>query len=558
MNKLKYIFQSSLILVFLSVLVQNNVAAEPTINIEQLFGFYANIVEKAQSGNPDLAISILSNIIKMDPKALKEQGVPTENAEVNKFIALYFRGLVRLYEQGFYNEAIRDLNEAAEMSGINQYRNHPILGIIKRFRSDAFYMAGNFEKAVNDITESIELFKLSDDDIANILPLSELYSSRGKYYSAKGKTKSALKDFMKAIELGSTSDSTFWGYGYELDRSKNNETANFFFNKVNLNAIASDSKYLEKPVSLKTKAFISRRIQSASKYIAIPENLGATALLYSKAYLPEIGGTELTSGIQNLLKILGYDPGHIDGQIGPKTRSAIREFQKDYGIPTDGEPTEELYSRLKITIAGIAGPSARRKDMVRPKGGDVSIPELVQQVIPAVVTVIGYDSKGSPIQMGSGFFVQKSFVVTNFHVIEGTHIIKVKTYDGAFHSARLSCEDQSRDLALLTVGDQYVSKRKLSVSKDLPEIGETIIAIGNPMGLEQTVSDGIISAIRKVNRELDLIQITAPISSGSSGGPVLNLRGEVMGVSTLFWAKGQNLNFAVSGKYVDEMLLKRK
>ena len=78
MNKLKYIFQSSLILVFLSVLVQNNVAAEPTINIEQLFGFYANIVEKAQSGNPDLAISILSNIIKMDPKALKEQGVPTE------------------------------------------------------------------------------------------------------------------------------------------------------------------------------------------------------------------------------------------------------------------------------------------------------------------------------------------------------------------------------------------------------------------------------------------------------------------------------------------------
>ena len=84
MNRLKYIFHSSLILIFLGVLVQNNVAAEPTINMEQLFGFYANIVEKAQSGNPDLAISILSNIIKMDPKALKAQGVPTENAEVNR------------------------------------------------------------------------------------------------------------------------------------------------------------------------------------------------------------------------------------------------------------------------------------------------------------------------------------------------------------------------------------------------------------------------------------------------------------------------------------------
>lgn len=223
MNRLKYIFHSSLILVFLGVQVQNNIAAEPSINLEKLFGFYANIVEKAQNGDPDLAISILSNIIKMDPKDLKAQGVPAENVEVNKFVALYFRGLVRLYEQGFYNEAIRDLNEAAEISGINQYQNHPMLGIIKRFRSDAFYMAGNFAKAVNDITESIQLFKLSDDDTGTILPLSELYSRPGKYYSAEGKTKRALKDFMKAIELGATSDSTLWGYAYELDRSKNNK-----------------------------------------------------------------------------------------------------------------------------------------------------------------------------------------------------------------------------------------------------------------------------------------------------------------------------------------------
>jgi len=557
MNRPKTIFHFSLILVLLGVLIQNNVAAQLAINLEPLFGFYNDIIEKAKGGNADRAISTLTDIIKMDPKALQEQGIPIENARVSKFIALYIRGLVRLSIQGFYNEAIRDFNEAAEMYGIMQSQNQ-IAGLIRVYRGDAFYMAGNYTKAVDDITKSIEIWEGSDSTSATPPLLSVLYSIRGKYHSAEGQTQRALMDFRKAIELGSTSDFTFWGYAYELDGAKQNETARFFFNKANLTAPATDSKYLGKPISLKTKAFISRRILSASKYITIPEDLAATALLYSKAYLSEIGGRELTARIQNLLKILGYNPGHIDGQIGPRTRSAIREFQKDYGIPADGDPTEELYGRLRITIAGIARPGLRRKEKETPERADLSIPKLVQEVIPAVVTVIGYNPNGRPAQMGSGFFVERSFIVTNFHVINGTHLIKVKTYDGAFHSASLTYVDRSRDLALITVSDQYASKKKLFVSRHPPEIGERIIAIGHPMGLEQTVSDGIISAVRKVSRDLDLIQITAPISPGSSGGPVLNLRGEVIGVSTLFLGKGQSLNFAVPGKYIDEMLRKRK
>jgi len=143
-------------------------------------------------------------------------------------------------------------------------------------------------------------------------------------------------------------------------------------------------------------------------------------------------------------------------------------------------------------------------------------------------------------------------------VINGTKSIKVKTYDGVFHGAKLTYKDQSRDLALIRVCDKYKSNKKLVVSKHPPKIGERIIAIGHPMGLEQTVSDGIISAFRKVSEGLSLIQITAPISLGSRGGPILNLRGEVIGVSTLFLGKGQSLNFAVSGKYINEMLRKRK
>jgi len=557
MNNFKFVFYISLLLVFLGGLLQNNVAAELTVNLEQLGGLYSQLIEEAKSGNTDRAISTLTDIIKMDPKDLEEQGIPIENATLNKFIALYVRGLVRLSIQGFYNEAIRDFNAAAEMSGIMQSQN-PIAALIRSYRSDAFYMAGDYIKAVDDITKNIELWEGSDSTSATPPVLSILYSIRGKYHSAERQTQRALMDFRKAIELGATSDFTFWGYAYELDRTKQNEAARFFFNMVNLTATAADSQYLGKPISLKTKAFISRRILSASKYVTIPEDLAATALLYSKAYLSEIGGRELTARIQNLLKILGYAPGHIDGQIGPNTRSAIREFQKDYGIPADGEPTEELYSRLRITITGVAKPGLRRKEKETHEGPDLSIPKLVQEVISAVVMVIGYDPNGRPLQMGSGFFIARSLIVTNFHVVDGTHLIKVKTYDGVFHSAMLSYEDQSRDLALIMVGDQYSSSKKLAVSTHPPQIGERIIAIGHPMGLEQTVSDGIISAIRKVSRDVDLIQITAPISPGSSGGPVLNLRGEVVGVSTLFLGKGQSLNFAVSGKYIDEMLRKRK
>ena len=101
MNRLKTIFYFSLILVLLGVVTQNNVSAELMVNLEQLFGLYNDIIEEAKSGNADIAISILDEIIKWDPKALKKQGVPIENATVNKFIALdriekfqnYLRGL---------------------------------------------------------------------------------------------------------------------------------------------------------------------------------------------------------------------------------------------------------------------------------------------------------------------------------------------------------------------------------------------------------------------------------------------------------------------------------
>ena len=88
----------------------------------------------------------------------------------------------------------------------------------------------------------------------------------------------------------------------------------------------------------------------------------------------------------------------------------------------------------------------------------------------------------------------------------------------------------------------------------MPEIGEKVVVIGSPLGLEQTAADGIVSAIRQYRSFQKVIQITAPISPGSSGSPVVNMRGEVIGVAFMLMSAGQNLNFCVPGENIANLL----
>jgi tetratricopeptide (TPR) repeat protein len=185
-----------------------------------------------------------------------------------------------------------------------------------------------------------------------------------------------------------------------------------------------------------------------------------------------------------------------------------------------------------------------------------SLPELVKKVKPAVVSIITYDSDGEPLMTGSGFFIDPHKVVTNLHVLRGATKVEIKMLDGkgrTYPAAGLLAADTEGDLALMRVEMPQDRSRSIELAADLPDEGEPIFVIGNPLKLEGSVSDGIVSAVREVPNVGHIIQITAPISHGNSGSPVFNLRGQVLGVVTVKVTNGQNINLAIASARVRVM-----
>lgn len=164
------------------------------------------------------------------------------------------------------------------------------------------------------------------------------------------------------------------------------------------------------------------------------------------------------------------------------------------------------------------------------------------------------DQAGNVTAFGTGFFVSPSGVIaTNFHVLEAEGgIINVKLPKGQILPVELIDVDPDQDVATLKVEGANFPVVKLA-SSDEVQVGERVVAIGHPLGLENTVSDGIVSAVRKEGEDT-VIQITAPISAGNSGGPLLNMQGEVIGINTATVLEGQNLNFAIPIRYVKPLI----
>lgn len=159
-------------------------------------------------------------------------------------------------------------------------------------------------------------------------------------------------------------------------------------------------------------------------------------------------------------------------------------------------------------------------------------------------------ASGELIAQGSGFLVASKKIITNAHVAKaGEIVVELGPARVAAHVERV---DEFNDLAVLTVDAEIITK-PLPLADALPAPGDSVFAISNPQALERSISEGVVSAIRDSNGR-QLLQITTPISQGSSGGPILNTAGQVVGVAVGALTSGQNLNFAVPVTAVRKVL----
>lgn len=188
-------------------------------------------------------------------------------------------------------------------------------------------------------------------------------------------------------------------------------------------------------------------------------------------------------------------------------------------------------------------------------------PSIIDNALQSVVMIMAFDRNHQLISMGSGFVVSQGGVIaTNYHVIEdaSSALVKLIGKEQSYQVVKIIHRNPSFDIAVLQVEKGFVA-RPLELGDDqIVNVGDRILAVGNPQGLEGTVSEGIISGFRKLQDDFRLIQITAPISPGSSGGPVINQEGQALGIASASLVKGQNLNFAVPVTALKQVLRGKK
>ncbi len=217
---------------------------------------------------------------------------------------------------------------------------------------------------------------------------------------------------------------------------------------------------------------------------------------------------------------------------------------------------DALMFRYMAAVPLLLAAMSAQNAPITNKGRHLDIPAISREANGSIVSIVMSDKDGHPIAQGSGFLISKNgHVVTNYHVIKNGASAVVKLPDGAFFAVDgVLASDKDRDVAIIKAHGNDFRTLTLGDSNRI-QVGEEVVAIGNPLSLESTVSNGIVSAIRTVEDEGGkFVQVTAPISPGSSGGPLFNMAGEVVGITTSHIKGGENLNFAIPINDVKPML----
>lgn len=205
---------------------------------------------------------------------------------------------------------------------------------------------------------------------------------------------------------------------------------------------------------------------------------------------------------------------------------------------------------LILILSLVAAPHAN----VAPVQAQDQLPELVRRIKPSAVAIETFDARNEKLSRGSGFFIDSDRVVTNRHVIDNAYRAEVHSHNGTIYPVKgVIAVDAEGDLALLRIDAPPGQVRPLVLDRTSPQEGESVVVIGNPLGLEGSVTNGIVSAVRDIPTFGRIIQITAPISPGSSGSPVVNMQGQVIGVATLQVTGGQSVNFAIPSERISQL-----
>ncbi|SFU67042.1 serine protease Do [Pustulibacterium marinum] len=206
--------------------------------------------------------------------------------------------------------------------------------------------------------------------------------------------------------------------------------------------------------------------------------------------------------------------------------------------------TKKIFFSLIVVVNGIFGYSQN------------NLRDLTAKNEKAIFSIFTYDDFGVPSGSGTGFFINSNGIgISNFHVLVNASKAIIKTNNKKSYKVVEILESNSdADLIKFRVeNSENISFPFLNLKNTGVNKGEDIFVIGNPHGFESTVSEGIISSIREVDGYEKVIQITAPISPGSSGSPVMTMDGNVIGVATFQYKEGQNLNFAVSANMISKL-----
>jgi serine protease Do len=202
---------------------------------------------------------------------------------------------------------------------------------------------------------------------------------------------------------------------------------------------------------------------------------------------------------------------------------------------------------LAMVVAAACGSSKPKANAPR------SAREIIDASSPAIVRIEAGEAK-----VGTGFILDSTgLIATNLHVIEGESKIRVKLYKDSFEypATVVAAVDKGHDLALIRIQPKKPLATLRLGNSDVMAAGDKVYAIGNPLGVfDYSITDGLISQVRPLSDNLTILQISAAISQGSSGGPLFNQFGEVIGVTTAIITQGQAINLAVPANYLRPLM----